>query len=522
MKAETELIEGERYTKFRQQLLTEFGLELALSRLAIADLSVDPGYQRAIEFSKLCAKSATLEPSDFVILVAMRPSGECFVVDGQHRAAIAAARGISTILAYVFLSEDRDQEDAIFRFFNERQKPEDDCESSTGSARPVHLMSRESMLAQWSQDAGGVDQPEMYLQTAGNFDRAEILSEKKSRRSGAFFYARIGNPTVQYLEGMLADLDGSVATRVVPSGLAASIVAIQATVGKGGVGWVSQCCYGALKKALRGLDVNVKYFDPSELDTMLMELPNVGDFVYLENPGCKFQEFSDLERIIERCRETKKPLIVDNTWGTALYCSPLSIGADISIQSASKHLTGHNNVMMGVISANENYADEIRRYISATGYVCDAHQAYLAANGLRTLGVRLERQSRNARAAASLLTESPSVVKVFHPEFNTENGQEYFYRDFEDAAGLFSVAFEPAEEPVISAAIDAAGVFKHSVGWGGYRSVVELIPRDQISAIAPNAGFGLRISAGLESTNDFLQSVRAFVERLNVGRRNGK
>jgi cystathionine beta-lyase len=211
--------------------------------------------------------------------------------------------------------------------------------------------------------------------------------------------------------------------------------------------------------------------------------------------------------------------ILDNTWSAGLHFSPFRHGVDVSIQAATKYIVGHSDVMLGVITTNEERFLRVKRASSLVGSAAGPDDCYLALRGLRTLGVRLARHAQTALTIARWLETRPEVVAVLHPALPSCPGHDIWRRDFSGSNGLVSVILKDAPKPALAAMLDGMRLFKMGFSWGGYESlIIPFDPRATRTATRwPHPGPCLRLHCGLEDVDDLLADLAEGFTRLARG-----
>ena len=196
--------------------------------------------------------------------------------------------------------------------------------------------------------------------------------------------------------------------------------------------------------------------------------------VFTESPGSLTFEMQDLPAIAEAAHARGCLVVMDNTWASPLYCKPFTLGADISIQAATKYIGGHSDLMMGIVTSTEAVHDRLRRGVMEVATAAAPDDCYLALRGLRTLAARLERHQRSALVVAEWLRTRPEVREVRYPALPDDPGHALWRRDFLGASGLFGIILEPCAKAAIAAMLDQLELFGMGWSWGGYESL--LIP----------------------------------------------
>src|SRR5690606_24673636 len=196
-------------------------------------------------------------------------------------------------------------------------------------------------------------------------------------------------------------------------------------------------------------------------------------------------EVCDLPGLAAIARDRGAVSVLDNTWASALGLPGLARGCDITLMSLTKHVGGHSDLMMGCASAGEDLYKRLRIKSQALGQVVSPDDAALALRGLRTLGVRLERETASALAIAGWLAARPEVAHVLCPMLPRAPGHDLWRRDFTGGCGLFSFVLEGGSPAARARFIDALDLFGIGFSWGGYESLV--IPFDPARARSATA-----------------------------------
>jgi cystathionine beta-lyase len=197
---------------------------------------------------------------------------------------------------------------------------------------------------------------------------------------------------------------------------------------------------------------------------------------------------------------------MDNTWATPLFFPALARGVDLAIQSGTKYIGGHSDVMIGMVSAHAGLVRELKEAVFTMGLCVGPDDMYLALRGLRTLSARLAVHQESGLAIARWLAARPEVLAVLHPALESHPGHALWKRDFSGASGLFSVVFKPVPTAAVHAFLNALTLFGIGASWGGYESLA--IPFDCAKIrTATRWGPGgptVRFHIGLEDVGDLI------------------
>jgi cystathionine gamma-lyase len=306
-------------------------------------------------------------------------------------------------------------------------------------------------------------------------------------------YGRDENPSWTHLERALGELDGGEST-VFASGMAA-VTAVLFTVLKAGD--VLVAC-GDGYPGIRGLAA--ERLEPLGVETRLVPTTGIADavdgaaLVWVETPSNPRLDLVDIAAAAEAAHAAGALLAVDNTVCTPLGQQPLAHGADFAMLSGTKSLCGHSDVLLGAVSVREpGLAEGLRRWRTLSGAIAGGFEAWLAHRSLATLGLRLERSSRNAAAVADLLRARDDVVEVVFPEAHRQMA-------FRGPLVGFSLSSADRAQRFLA----ACSLVAEATSFGGVHSTAERRARWGTDDVTE--GF-IRFSAGCEDTDDLLADV---------------
>lgn len=343
-----------------------------------------------------------------------------------------------------------------------------------------------------------------------------------------------GTPTKTYaLDGMavqealmraLAAIESGADALLAPSGMAAVTMAFMTVARAGGEFLVTDACYGPTRRLcdtlLKKMGVKTRFIDPRIGAGVADLITDTTCGIFMESPGSITLEIMDVPAIAAAARAKNVPVILDNTWSAGVFFKPFSHGVDLSVQALTKYQAGHADAFMGaVVASTPQWANRVRATYKQLGLFASPDDAYLVLRGLRTLSVRLERQSASALKVATWLRSRAEVETVFHPALDSHPDHAMWARDFLGASGLFSVALNPAARERIKAMCEGYRVFAMGFSWGGYESLIVPSNANIRRSAAPWKGEGelLRLSIGLEHPDDLIADLEEGFARLNGG-----
>lgn len=333
-------------------------------------------------------------------------------------------------------------------------------------------------------------------------------------RSQKYTYGTHGTPTTDALADALNQLEGAAGTKLVPSGLAAITMPLFAFAKAGMHILLIDSLYAPNRRFCDGVlskfDVELEYFSPHlGEDFRKLMRPNTG-IVMLEAPGSNSMEMCDIPLLTSIAHAENPDCIVmmDNTWATPLFFKPLDHGVDISIHALTKYPSGHSDVLMGGISANERCWDQLDKNIDDTGVCVGSDDAYVILRSMRSMGVRLAHQEKSTSEICQWLQSHENVASVLYPALPDDPGYELWKRDFSGASGLFTFTIKGADKEAGGRFLNALQIFGLGYSWAGYESLA-VMPNfaDRIVAMAPEGGVAIRLQIGLEDPQDLMADI---------------
>jgi len=368
----------------------------------------------------------------------------------------------------------------------------------------------------------GYVNPPVYHASTLLYRSAEDYLAHRSR----YQYGRRGTPTSEALSDAIAELEGPSCAGValLPSGLAACSIALMAMLKAGDHVLVTDNVYQPTRIFCDGTlsrhGVLTTYYDPLLGSGIASLFKPSTRAVYLESPGSLSFEIQDVPAIAAAAHAHGAVVLMDNTWASPLYFQALEKGVDLAIQSGSKYIGGHSDLMLGTLSANRTTWPQLIKTVHAMGLCVGPDDMYLGLRGLRTMGVRLAQHYAAGLSIARWLEARPEVLRVLHPALERHPGHAIWQRDYTGASGLFSVVLKPMPQAAVFAFVDALALFGIGASWGGYESLI--IPFDctavrTATQWAPG-GPTVRLHIGLEAVDDLMADLeRGFAAMAKAG-----
>src|SRR5579864_1330349 len=388
---------------------------------------------------------------------------------------------------------------------------------STQSAQPWADATIAIQRGERKQGRSGPVAPEIVRSSTFTFSSTAEMKRWAEGKSSAYIYTRYGNPTLAIAEAKIAALEGAEAAIVAASGMAAISSALLAALSAGDEVISTAQLYGGTYRLMRDLfprmGIRVRHVEP--------DLAGVEDLVttqtrvlYVETPTNPSLRLVDLRRAITLARHFHLVSIVDNTFASPLLQKPLALGFDMSVHSATKYLGGHSDLLAGAVAGSQHWIKRVRENIIYLGGCMDPAGAYLLIRGIKTLGVRVERQCRTAMAVAKFLEKHPKVARVHYPGLASHPDRQLARRQMTGFGAMLSFDLKGG----LAAArrfCDRVRVFLLAASLGGVESLVILpiytshyrMSRAELERAGVEPGT-VRVSIGLEDPVDLIADLR--------------
>jgi methionine-gamma-lyase len=357
--------------------------------------------------------------------------------------------------------------------------------------------------------------PAIFQTSTYRWDSVEHGLELSSQEAPTEFYARWGHPNGRQMETIVAALEGTPAALATSSGAAAMTLAILPWVGPGDHVVLARTIYGETKnlvnRILGRFGVRHTVVDAPDVAAYEAALDPATRVIVTETPANPTLDCVDIAALAKLAHALGARLIVDSTFATPINTRPALLGADAVVHSATKYLSGHSDVVAGVIASDAEAISRAWDYLRITGPVLGPFDAWLVARGLRTLELRMARHNANALALARLLERHPAVARVHYPGLTSHPAHQLARHQMNGFGGMLSVELHGGEK----AGLRFASRLRLSVpatSLGGVESLVQFpatlarITEDERRASGIKPGL-VRLSVGCENEPDLLEDV---------------
>ena len=360
----------------------------------------------------------------------------------------------------------------------------------------------------------GIVNPPIYRTSTILFENTKELGKAIKNRFNQTYYGRYGTPTTFALEEGITQIENGHRTIATSSGMSSISISLLSLLSKDDHCLISDCTYYPTKKfaikILSKFGIRVDFYDPKNLNSFKKKINKKTKVIFMESPASLSFEIEDISEIIKIAKKKKIITMIDNSWATPLYFSPINYGIDISILAATKYISGHADTMLGLITVkNEKLFLKIKDTAVSLGDCPGPQECYLSLRGLRTLSARLEKHRTSALKIARLLDNNDNVSKVLHPALPKNENYELWCKYFSGSTGLFSFILKEQSKKKIYKMVDNLKLFKLGFSWGGYESLIlPVFPKSERKiAKWSEKGILLRIHVGLEDVEDLINDL---------------
>ena len=337
---------------------------------------------------------------------------------------------------------------------------------------------------------------------------------QKNPRGGYFEYGRQGTITTHELEKILTKLEESYHTFLTPTGFGSVFLALFSVLRPGDEIIISDPIYSPTRQLtenyLKEFNIDTKFYDPKNLNTIKENFTKKTKLIYVENPGSNTFEFQDLKKIISFAKKNKIFTAIDNTWGTPYFLKPVKVGFDLSIVSATKYYSGHSDVMGGSLAVSKRVFKNVMMAQNMTGLRLSPDDAYFIMRGIRTLDVRLDKHEYNAIKIAKFLSKKKNI-KVLYPHKKNTKNYKLWRKYYSGSSGLMGLKITAKNKKNIDKFVNSLNLFGHGYSWGGYESLAlhqEIKEQGKRKYLNLNKNeYIVRLHVGLEDINDLLKDI---------------
>jgi O-succinylhomoserine sulfhydrylase len=404
--------------------------------------------------------------------------------------------------------------------------PDATTPESTKSASPTAHYRPETRLVHSGslRSQFGETSEALFLTQGFVYDTAEQCEARFNGEDPGFIYSRFSNPNISMFERRMIELEGAEAARATATGMAAVTTAILAPLKAGDHVVAAKAMFGSCRYVVEDLlpryGIQSTLVDGLDLDQWKKAMQPNTKSCFLESPTNPTLDVLDIGAIAEIAHKAGARLIVDNVFATPLWQSPLALGADVVVYSATKHIDGQGRCLGGIILSSEAFITEhIHTFMRQTGPSMSPFNAWILLKGLETLAVRVRAQTETAAGVAEALAKHPKISRLIYPG-RADHPQAALVRK-QMRAGSTLVGFEvKGGKAAAFRTLNALKLARISNNLGDAKSLVTHPATTTHQRLTPEAraelgiseGF-IRFSAGLEHRDDLIEDLQAALEK---------
>ncbi len=358
----------------------------------------------------------------------------------------------------------------------------------------------------------------LFMTSGYVYDSAEEAEESFDGTRDRMVYSRFKNPTVATFEERLAAIEGAEACRATASGMAAVHAALVCQLKTGDRVVAARALFGSCTWIIHDLlprfGIAVDFVDGTDPAQWEQALSRPAQVVFLESPSNPTLEIIDLARVADLAHQAGARLVVDNVFATPVLQKPLTLGADVVVYSATKHIDGQGRCLGGAILCDNAFANDILGpYLRHTGPAMSPFNAWILQKGLETLDLRVERHAANALTVARFLESRPEVARTIYPGLESHPQHDLAKRQMQGFGGIVAFDLKGGKQAAYDL-MNRLEVIDISNNLGDAKSLIthpwttthqRLAPEDKL---AQGIGEGLlRLSVGLEDADDLVEDL---------------
>ncbi|MFP5436527.1 MAG: trans-sulfuration enzyme family protein [Bacteroidia bacterium] len=343
-----------------------------------------------------------------------------------------------------------------------------------------------------------------------------------------FDYARSNNPTRKVLEDTIAQLENGTNGYAFASGLAAIDAVIKLLSAGDEVIAVDDIYGGAFRlftHVYQKFGISIKYVNTTYAENVANAITDKTKLIWIESPTNPTLKISDIEAIAKIAKANNVLLCVDNTFASPIAQKPLNLGADIVVHSATKYLSGHSDLIAGlVVTATQELGDKIKFVQNASGAILGPFDSWLVIRGIETLSLRIKAHAENAQKVAEYLQSEKLIKNVYYPGLESHHNHDIAKKQQKYFGGVVAFDLVIDDKELASKIVSSTKLFKLAESLGGVKSLLCLpcemthksIPAEKRYQSGVTDSL-IRLSVGLEDADDLIDDLKqAFAVAANA------
>ncbi|MFW9812531.1 MAG: trans-sulfuration enzyme family protein [Candidatus Thorarchaeota archaeon] len=354
------------------------------------------------------------------------------------------------------------------------------------------------------------------------FENQQDMLDAVQGKSGGHVYTRWTNPTTKSVEEKISALEGTEATLVLSSGMAAISSAVMGLVKGGDKVLSSDSIYGGtvhfFNEILPNNGIEVDYVDTDELVDRIFDSEGKYKLIFFETPTNPTLKIVDISKVADAARSTGTTSMIDSTFGSPINQSPHKLGIDLVMHSATKYLGGHSDIIAGTVSGSKELMTKVHSATKLLGGTMDPFAAFLLDRGIKTLDVRMQRHNSNAMYLAEKLEQDSRIRRVHYPGLSSHPHHDVAKKQMRGFGGMMSVEIDCDLEGA-KTFVDSLGIFLNAVSLGGVESLASIPALTTHYGLTPEAlaemnisESTVRLSVGIEDVEDLFTDLTSALE----------
>jgi O-succinylhomoserine sulfhydrylase len=364
----------------------------------------------------------------------------------------------------------------------------------------------------------------LFLTQGFIYDSAEQCEARFKGEDPGFLYSRFSNPNISMFERRMIELEGAEAARATATGMAAVTTAVLAPLKAGDHVVAAKAMFGSCRYVVEDLlpryGIQSTLVDGLDLDQWRKAMQPNTKTCFLESPTNPTLDVLDIQSIAEIAHKGGARLIVDNVFATPIWQSPLALGADVVVYSATKHIDGQGRCLGGIILSSEAFiAEHIHNFMRQTGPSMSPFNAWVLLKGLETLAVRVRAQTETAGKVADALAKHPKISRLIYPGRADHPQADLVKRQMRAGSTLIGFEVKGGKQGAFRC-LNGLQISRISNNLGDAKSLVTHPATTTHQRLTPEAraelgiseGF-IRFSAGLEHADDLIEDFAQALEQ---------
>lgn len=378
----------------------------------------------------------------------------------------------------------------------------------------------------------------IYQTSTYRFENSQDAIRYAQGDESVYVYTRYHNPTVNEVENRIAFMEDGEAAALFSSGMAAISTAILSLCQAGDEIVSTPALYGGtyrfFRDTLPNYDITVKYIDPSSLEDLRYLITPQTRIVYFETPTNPTLAIVDIEKLVKLTRKAErefgkpakglagKPItiMIDNTFATIVNQRPFDFGVDVIVESATKYLGGHADIMGGVVVGKKAFIKKVKGLAKHLGGCADPFAAFLLDRSLKTFELRVQRQNENALALAKALEKHPKGLRVFYSGLPSHPQHTLAKKQMSGFGGMVTIEVRGGVKAAVKVC-DSLKVAVNAMSLGGVETLVSIpvysshinMTSEELAKHGVTPGM-IRISVGVEGIEDLIDDFRQALQRV--------